>query len=57
MPSCDDEGNYRPLQCSAVEGEEGIFRCFCAYPNGTRVPNTERRITEKRDAPDCVGIG
>ena len=56
-PSCDDEGNYRPLQCFAVGGEEGTYRCYCVHPNGTRVPGTEEIITERGDAPDCVGLG
>ena len=57
MPSCDDDGSYRSLQCSAVEGEEGTYRCYCAHPNGTQVPDTEKTVTEREDVPDCVGIG
>ena len=54
---CDENGNFRPLQCHQVS--DGTHTCHCVHPrNGSMVPNTMRRgITQREDAPDCESRG
>ncbi|XP_062904848.1 nidogen-2 isoform X5 [Mobula hypostoma] len=35
IPQCDDEGNFRPMQCHSSTGY-----CWCVYENGQEVPGT-----------------
>ncbi|XP_055496382.1 uncharacterized protein nid2a isoform X6 [Leucoraja erinacea] len=35
IPQCDEEGNFRPLQCHSSTGH-----CWCVYENGQEVPGT-----------------
>ncbi|XP_067895206.1 uncharacterized protein nid2a isoform X2 [Heterodontus francisci] len=35
VPECDEEGNFRPLQCHSSTGH-----CWCVYENGQEIPGT-----------------
>ncbi|XP_077180168.1 nidogen-2 isoform X2 [Paroedura picta] len=37
VPQCDDQGNYRPLQCHGSTGE-----CWCVTGDGREVPGSRR---------------
>ena len=52
---CTDDGDFRPLQCSKLEG--GSHQCYCVEPNGTRVDGTETVVDSRDEAPDCVDVG
>nr|XP_022324862.1 neurogenic locus notch homolog protein 4-like isoform X2 [Crassostrea virginica] len=43
IPRCDSNGDYQRTQCYDHTG-----MCFCAFPNGTKIPGTE-----VRGNPDC----
>ncbi|XP_043553580.1 uncharacterized protein nid2a isoform X5 [Chiloscyllium plagiosum] len=46
IPECDDEGNFRPLQCHSSTGH-----CWCVYENGQEIPGT--RTPPGTDQPQC----
>ncbi|XP_078262826.1 uncharacterized protein nid2a isoform X4 [Rhinoraja longicauda] len=46
IPQCDEEGNFRPMQCHSSTGH-----CWCVYKNGQEVPNT--RTPPGTDQPRC----
>ncbi|XP_048455802.1 uncharacterized protein nid2a isoform X1 [Rhincodon typus] len=46
IPECDDEGNFRPLQCHGSTGH-----CWCVYENGQEIPGT--RTPPGSDQPQC----
>merc|ERR1711942_138832 len=57
-PSCDINGNFKPLQC-------GAGFCWCVYADGTKIPNTkcdmalsaltDAKCLLHRKEPDFVG--
>ncbi|XP_059814006.1 nidogen-2 isoform X2 [Hypanus sabinus] len=47
IPQCDDEGNFRPMQCHSSTGH-----CWCVYENGQEVPGT--RTAPGTNQPRCV---
>ncbi|KAM8957246.1 HLA class II histocompatibility antigen gamma chain isoform 2-T3 [Lycaon pictus] len=56
-PQCDENGNYKPLQCYGSTGY-----CWCVFPNGTEVPHTRshghRNCSEPLDMEDLSsGLG
>ncbi|XP_029798900.1 HLA class II histocompatibility antigen gamma chain isoform X1 [Suricata suricatta] len=56
-PQCDENGNYKPLQCYGSTGY-----CWCVFPNGTEVPHTRshghRNCSEPLDSEDLSsGLG
>ncbi|XP_053763009.1 HLA class II histocompatibility antigen gamma chain [Panthera pardus] len=56
-PQCDENGNYKPLQCYGSTGY-----CWCVFPNGTEVPHTRshghRNCSEPVDVEDLSsGLG
>ncbi|XP_072895083.1 nidogen-2 [Hemitrygon akajei] len=46
IPQCDDEGNFRPMQCHSSTGH-----CWCVYENGQEVPGT--RTAPGTGQPRC----
>ncbi|XP_053574632.1 HLA class II histocompatibility antigen gamma chain isoform X1 [Bombina bombina] len=38
LPECDEQGNFKPLQCWRSTGY-----CWCVYKNGTLIPGTKTR--------------
>ncbi|XP_072125175.1 nidogen-2 isoform X11 [Mobula birostris] len=46
IPQCDDEGNFRPMQCHGSTGY-----CWCVYENGQEVPGT--RTAPGTGQPHC----
>ncbi|XP_060685148.1 uncharacterized protein nid2a isoform X3 [Hemiscyllium ocellatum] len=46
IPECDEEGNFRPLQCHSSTGH-----CWCVYENGQEIPGT--RTPPGTDRPQC----
>ncbi|XP_005996047.1 nidogen-2 [Latimeria chalumnae] len=48
IPECDEEGNYRPLQCHSGTGS-----CWCVDANGWELPGT---LTPVGSAPPRCGV-
>ncbi|XP_078090061.1 uncharacterized protein nid2a [Mustelus asterias] len=46
IPECDEEGNFRPLQCHGSTGY-----CWCVYENGQEIPGT--RTPPGTGQPQC----
>ncbi|XP_038634628.1 uncharacterized protein nid2a isoform X4 [Scyliorhinus canicula] len=46
IPECDEDGNFRPLQCHSSTGY-----CWCVYENGQEIPGT--RTSPGTDQPRC----
>uniref|UniRef100_UPI00398F2778 uncharacterized protein nid2a isoform X2 n=1 Tax=Pristiophorus japonicus TaxID=55135 RepID=UPI00398F2778 len=46
VPECDEEGNFRPMQCHASTGH-----CWCVYENGQEIPGT--RTPPGSSQPQC----
>ncbi|XP_038634704.1 uncharacterized protein nid2a isoform X12 [Scyliorhinus canicula] len=46
IPECDEDGNFRPMQCHASSGH-----CWCVYENGQEIPGT--RTSPGTSQPQC----
>ena len=53
--TCDDNGNFEPLQCRQLDSK--LYSCQCVDPLNNVQQYNSRQVQDLADAPDCDDLG